>query len=614
MDFTPPADYTKETKDATVAQYESAFVQTFGIPGENQDWGFGSSSNGARAFTRANSENYPATSGNINANANQWAYAGTGITQYGGWQVPDKLTDGQKLRVRAYFQANPNLSYQDPHWRHFFVQQVYKGGTGIASTAPTKENIIAANGSTATNGTVSNSDKMDKLTVSQSNIHINNFNAGNYNYGGTVKVLDNGADINQGPWHYDQIMLMVNVDDTSCFGYWNSSSSHQENGKAALVSAETIDAWALTKKDSLENIGCFGEDVVDDWHRSFMGFDLALREGENAYAKNGNTVINATYAQAPESPNVAWDGTQVITLSDKTIKKADGTAIPFLDANENFYAAAAKVVLNQSQNVSGPENANNVNAVIMKEFWYNGQKYQSVVNLPRLQELIADGYLPVKDKSLQNWVKLGKSDGYFSDWIVTLTEAKRIGEKYDERPVYVKRVMAEDLSATEGSDFDFNDVVFDVAWTSTGAKIKLQAAGGTLPLYIGDTAPAHEVHAIFAAANPTLGITTADMINTRAQNGDPRMSFHKAFNNLAPVEFDLTGDFTENGENNANKIKIYVVKDGKTLELTAVKAQPASKFGCPITVDWADEFQNIDDKWPVKKFTNWVQGGANFWE
>ncbi len=52
MDFTPPTDYTKKTKDATVAQYETAFVQTFGTPSENQDWGFGSS-NGTRAYTRA---------------------------------------------------------------------------------------------------------------------------------------------------------------------------------------------------------------------------------------------------------------------------------------------------------------------------------------------------------------------------------------------------------------------------------------------------------------------------------------------------------------------------------------------------------------------------------
>ena len=185
----------------------------------------------------------------------------------------------------------------------------------------------------------------------------------------------------------------------------------------------------------------------------------------------------------------------------------------------------------------------------------------------------------------------------------------------DPDPVtYVKRVMAEDLSASEGTDFDFNDVVFDVAWTETGAKIKLLAAGGTLPLYIGDPDLGNEVHGIFAAKNPGRNITTSTIINTRAQNGDSRLGWHNAVNDLAPVEFTLEGNFKdEDGENNANNIQIWVVKNGKTLELTAVKAQPASKFACPVGTDWADEFQNIDDKWPTKKFTNWVQGGPGFW-
>ena len=53
----------------------------------------------------------------------------------------------------------------------------------------------------------------------------------------------------------------------------------------------------------------------------------------------------------------------------------------------------------------------------------------------------------------------------------------------------VIRVIAEDMgdqSLKEASDFDFNDVVFDVTWVSESkVKIKILAAGGTLPLTVG---------------------------------------------------------------------------------------------------------------------------------
>lgn len=716
MDFTPPADYTKTQKDATVAQYESAFVQTFGVPGDNQDWGFGSSSNGARAFTRANAgDDYPATSGHINANGNEWAASTTGNNPktFGGWVVPDPLTEAQMAVVKAYFQANPNLTYQDPEWRHFFVQQVYKGATAAGSNST--EIVTAANGTSKYTGA-----NMGELYVGPNkdeSFKVNGFTSGDASV--YQNVLNNGEDVNTGTHHSDKIMLMVNIDDTSKFTYTNSGSSSAHNDKSALVGWETIRTWANSH-------GYNGECLNDGWNRSFLGFDLELYSLEEAYAKNGNNKIFAQFSAGQnDGLKYVWNGTQVLTrgtapteapgsetdLTAEFLKygynitnKGNG-AIEFnawggiqaymggvdwstyeklvLRFSEPCPFDATLTVANQQQaittgdtevvfNLTG-KNLTNVNEITLQSKAAGTLKIASVTlygnppvvhyyesdyllvngkqvpflsantnmyggikqtitdndmkttqngkecfDMTKIAELVNAGYLPVKDTNLRDWVKWQGGDGYYSDWIVTLSKAYRIGEKpiIDDAPNYVKRVMAEDLSATEGSDFDFNDVVFDVAWTSTGAKIKLQAAGGTLPLYIGDTAPGHEVHAIFAAANPTLGITTADMINTRAQNGDPRMSFHKAFNDLAPVEFDLTGNFFDDelGENNANKIKIYVVKDGKTLELTAVKAAPASKFGCPITTDWADEFQNIDDKWPVKKFTLWVQGGANFWE
>lgn len=60
------------------------------------------------------------------------------------------------------------------------------------------------------------------------------------------------------------------------------------------------------------------------------------------------------------------------------------------------------------------------------------------------------------------------ADGYYSDWIVKISPA-----------VYTNayRIIAEDLG--DSDDFDFNDVVFDVATNGGATIITLQAAGGT---------------------------------------------------------------------------------------------------------------------------------------
>lgn len=267
--------------------YEKVFKDEFGTISPDQDWGFGTASIQARA---RNSAAAVRTRGE-NANANEWADV-TNSTGFGGWLVPDPLTEGQKERVKAYFQANPNLTNQDPHWTNFFVQQVYKGGPSTAGSNST-EVVTAADGSTYT------SDNMNLLTVGQNNVHINNFNHGTAT---TVSVLDNGANLRDHTgetYHDDEIMLMVNIYDTSCFGYHETGSSNERstvnhNDKWALVAASVIDSWAASH-------GNPGSAVVDKWNRSFIGFDLAIKEGDQCFMldESGN-VVYADYSQLPE--------------------------------------------------------------------------------------------------------------------------------------------------------------------------------------------------------------------------------------------------------------------------------------------------------------------------
>lgn len=592
-------DAMEESK--IIESYNQAFIQTFGQPAANQDWGFGSV-----AGTRANQgETVPETETRVNANANEWADPNK---EFGGWLVPDPLTNGQKERVKAYFQANPNLGHQDPGYRNFFVQQVYKGGTSVGTNST--EKVIAADGSVYT------SNNMNHLTVGQYEQHINNFNNGDCS---EVNVLNNGQVVG-GTSHKDKIMLMVNVDDTSCFGYHDSGSSNQSsanpnhNDKWALVSAATIDAWAAQN-------GNIGEAVNDKWGRSFLGFDLAIKEGAQAYARDNNgNVLYADYSQAPEAPIYAWDGQKVIQIGNKDASTGwqavylDGyqnimkgsAAIGWLTTNENFYIAADKVTLNQTyQNgETKPSDLTEVkNAVVIKDLVYNGTKYQAVLNLAKINQLVADGYLPVNNKSLQDWVKVGVSDGYYSDWIVTLTKA----EKETTPPPsdgYDIRIIAEDLNAKAltaeaakdglvDSDWDFNDVVFDVKFTSeTSANVKIVCAGGVLPLYVAG----HEVHE--ALGRPE---TDAD-------------GLYKIIGmSNAATPFEVTGI---NKAKNGRDIKVEVKRtltSGKEVlfELKAEKGLPAAKIGVKPKFTPCGERQDIRTIYPL--FSKWVLGEVDAW-
>ena len=267
--------YNGNQSEQVLTNYEQAFVNAYGEPAANQTWGFGETTvAGTRGMTRSNpGVDYPATSTGINANANEWADPDK---EFGGWVVPDPLTDEQKNVVKAYFQANPNLTFQDPEWRHFFVQQVYKGKTDPGTNST--EEVTAADNTKYT------SDNMNLLTVGEVEQHINNFNSGNCSVNGNV--LDNGGNVNSGPYHSDQIMLMVNIDDTQCFGYHNTGMSLQRNDKAALVGWETIRTWANSN-------GLNGDCLNDGWNRSFLGFDFELFSLADSYVKNNGETVYA---------------------------------------------------------------------------------------------------------------------------------------------------------------------------------------------------------------------------------------------------------------------------------------------------------------------------------
>ena len=204
----------------------------------------------------------------------------------------------------------------------------------------------------------------------------------------------------------------------------------------------------------------------------------------------------------------------------------------------------------------------------------------------------------------EKWRELGNENvaaQRCEDWILKIIPGEPIPEPDPDNVC----IIAEDLSANDATDFDFNDVIFTVEYTSTTtAKVTLYAAGGTLPLKVAGT----EVHQAFGYGEPDEN-GLYKMINTGAKAN---------VNGVAPVVLfeSLTVDKSQRG----NDIEILVDKGTKNAEgvhvpnwipLTATGGAPAAKLcvGTDYATDpagpkWCAERESIKDKYAP--FTDWV--------
>ena len=686
-----------------VQNYENAFVTRFGQPAANQTWGFGEEVAGTRSGnTSGDYTPWPSTHqyydandkliASANMNHNQWGSTDLQSMPFGGWIVPDPLTEGQKLRVRMYFQANDKLSYQDPHYANFFVQQVYTGGTAAPETG-NHETTVDANGEGHKGMT------LNQLTVGAACSHINDFNAGTCS---PSNVLNH-----EGKTQSDQITLMLNVDDTSCFGFHETSGSNVQastnhNDKMALVSAAVIDEWA-------EANGIGGDPVVDKWNRSFMGFDYELLPESD--------IVTDSYALLSQVPNLnnisyAWDGTNVmkigqgptgeakadlnITAQLANASKQNGTPLSADDKGvwtwdgQNFdvsldidatgytklvveYAEQTPNNYNFSIEVDGSANYDQnrksgetkveyeINATKLKalhfmngngtfkiksiylssgssDIYYNPtyllgdndadkiafystntnmyggtiinltedemkttQDGKTCLNLVKFRQLKNDGYHPITT-DLKKWVKWQAAcDGYYSDWIVTLTKAERITTTPppSDPEGFVCRIIAEDLTVGENSDFDFNDVVFDVFQNGV---LVIRAIGGELPLYIGSEDADHEVHALCG-----ISLTGSGSASKMSNTGWGSTSSTSVAINYQKELGRISMGRTYSSKAEAKSIPIYVTKKGENILLKADQGKVASKVCVGSDFEWCSEREDIDRKFRKKDYTKLFQ-------
>ena len=155
-------------------------------------------------------------------------------------------------------------------------------------------------------------------------------------------------------------------------------------------------------------------------------------------------------------------------------------------------------------------------------------------------------------------------DGYYSDWIIKITPA------IYKNP---RRIICEDLGQI--GDFDFNDIVFDVAdvgWNSVGvheAIITVRAAGGTLPIFVGGV-----------NIKEALGVADYVMVNTGAVGG---------VDGVPPATFRVPWPNSDN----IKDIQVMVETQDAVCVLDAPIGDAPQKICVPADFVWPGERVNI---------------------
>lgn len=200
-------------------------------------------------------------------------------------------------------------------------------------------------------------------------------------------------------------------------------------------------------------------------------------------------------------------------------------------------------------------------------------------------DFYADGFI---ETSYNNGplFEIHDRDYVHNDWIIMLIPARVYGDDivFDE-----KRVLCEYM--TSSPDFDFNDLVYDVAIVdhkdTIMTRITIQAVGFKESMNIAG----REVHSV-------LGIDDYSMANTGGKEGQKRVSpgviyIHKLYDDIRDIDVSM---FVNN--------KLYF--------FTCNKGEPPKRICVNKDFKWCAGEIRIDFVYP--DFPKWVRGEITDWE
>ena len=557
-------DYYDENaaEKLVVAKYNQAFVETFGQPAANQTWGFGTAT--TKGLTRA---------------AETWDGNHTCAADWSklNFTKPEGAVD---LTRSDLFPDGNNLGSDFQNVENWYIPANFNGSLSLHNMN-LKGNVYVLGKLTDLqqvnyNGTVTfyvAKDAKLKYTVSSGNRHtiINAgelevakwSNVGELYNGGTLTITDTDV--------HNDAKIYSNGDATIEFPNGGDLKSTCDiHGTINVTGNLKIQNSTSKYICGIEATGIV-ENVAGPFYTSYIKADKFTVDGNETYLLPGGHIKANTVH---------------VYNSGCSIKAAAGSnalieAKDFIFANDNDFERTVSdnvyFQVSGSVDVSGVTNGN----LNEKKKFDNAEAYIAANGNPndKLNAGTATG-------------SPACGDAWTVGTPTTDDDNNTDDDDNTDDFTFLCRVFAEDLSANAGSDFDFNDVVFDVYTNKANeAKVIILAAGGTLPLKVAGV----EVHSLF-------GVDTAVMVNT-GEGTESR----------AEVTLPLIEGIKNIGDVNT-EIAVEVEKEGNWYELKAKRGEPAAKFAVTEQIDWQVEHKNINSMY--ENFKDWVKTGspAEWWK
>ena len=618
--------------------YATAFEKAFGPVGSNVDWGFSRKSSGARAFTRAEGVTFPTTitfPGDCDA-SNFLADVPEGVSELPDWGGNAGLKDAFYIdkaynvhiyngAAKLYVKGDIDLSEGDtnpdvPRFQVSTTSEIYllegatlKIGQVSAEKLVCAAIYIAEDATLATDYPLLLNSGMDVYnhgTINVKNdLQVNTnsilYNSGTVKATGTVSAESNSSNgdqssiVNNGTIECADVI--VNAGAVLNIFEWKVSGTTKINSNNS--------GWINNGQWKTKDYAYVGgsENVINNcylWVTNDFEMNISSVKGSFKINSEGGVLASNFYG-GRDSSTGAVSGPFKIEMAENAV---------FVVENDAQFESGRSEIDNDkyAYGIFGPTEGgyavfqakNIVRVASIANTWgavtYRGHLYVSAEThfaqgndgMESHKFIIEQDGFSIADNIYAAGFKSGKPS-------ITIPQTTCSPGFQGGDPLY--RVIAEDLSASEAGDFDFNDVVFDVVKAEGGVTtLKLICAGGVLPLRVrgANQAEGTEIHSLFGENEPNA-------------NGQYNMYNTGLSPKMPEKEFTVEGTYTTPEQ--IKNIIIEVWKNDKWMELTATRGKAACKILVDDTFKPVEERRNIADE--NQNFTNYVQGKFvnDFW-
>ena len=630
--------YSEENMEKTINEkYVIAFENTFGKVGPNVDWGFSSKKANTRTFTRAVGT-YASYRGNIQPTisfpsdcdaSNFLAAVPEGVNKLPTWGAGagSYYIDAETQSVSTWSGASKiyvtgivDLSVGDTDAEHPKFAPDYRSEIYLLEGATLKLGEVSAINFNVAAIYIAGGAKLETTGLLKANSSTKVYNHG------TIKV---------GTFEVNTSSFLYNVGTLEARSV-NAESNNSRivndgtiNSAAVVVNAGAVqnnDMWTVsgTTEINSNNSGWVNNGHWKTYDYAYIGgsknvinncflevendFSMNISSEQGAFKIDGGGGVLTQYFNGGRSSSGAVAGPFVIEMGPKAVFVVEETAV--LESgrgDENgfgiFGPSTGEYAVFQAKNIARDpylESINSHGAVT-----YGGHLYVSA------QTHFAQGYDSDGSGSYTPQPYIYEKNGFSiaNNIYATGFKSGKPSINIPQTPCSpgfqggdpLYRVIAEDLSASESGDFDFNDVVFDVVKAENGmTTLRLICAGGVLPLRVrgANESEGVEVHSVFGEMAPNA-------------KGEYKMYNTGAGPTVPEAIFTVAGEYTTPEQ--IKNIIIEVKKENVWMPLNATQGVAACKILVNDTFKPVRERRNIADE--NKRFTNYVRGMFvdNFW-